>query len=449
MTYPTKILSEKPSVYRNNSKVINAWCSYDWANSVYNLTITATIFPVYYSAVTRVAYGGETVNFFGLSVQNTVLYSYAISFSFLVIVFLSPLLSGIADYSGKKKRFMQFFTYMGSLACLSLYFFTGENVGYGIICSVLASIGYAGALVFYNAFLPEITTPDRMDKISAKGFSLGYIGSVVLLVINVIFITYPGIIGFPDTDAGKLQATRLAFLMVGVWWLSFSQIAFYYLKDLPKGNKVTSKVFTKGFHELSKVIKSLSAHKAALGFLSSFFFYSMGAQTVMLLAPLFGEAEIRLTGDKLILTVLILQIVAIVGAQLFARIATKKGNKLSIGIAICIWAGVCIGAYFLQTETQFYILAAFLGLVMGGIQSVSRSTYAKLIPAASKETASYFSLYDVSEKLAIVLGTFSYGLILQLTGSMRNSAACMIVFFITGLIILVRTKLPRVMSQDE
>ncbi|MDO1446049.1 MFS transporter [Rhodocytophaga aerolata] len=448
MTHPIQPVAAQPDVYKNNKKVVNAWCSYDWANSVYNLTITATIFPVYYSAVTRAAYNGEVVNFFGVEVQNTVLYSYAISFSFLVIVVLSPVLSGIADYSGKKKRFMQFFTYLGSLACLSLYLFTGENVAYGIICSVLASIGYAGALVFYNAFLPEIVTPDRMDKISARGFSMGYIGSVVLLLVNVVIISNPELVGMANTDAGKLQATRLAFLMVGIWWLSFSQIAFYYLKDIPTHHKVSSGVLTKGFHELSKVVKNLVNQVPTLRFLSAFFFYSMGVQTVMLLAPLYGEAEIHLAGDKLILTVLILQIVAILGAQVFARIATVKGNKLSIAIAIVIWAGVCIGAYFLQTETQFYILAAFLGLVMGGIQSVSRSTYAKLIPVNTQDTASYFSLYDVSEKLAIVLGTFSYGLILQLTGSMRNSAAFMIVFFAIGFFFLMQARLPKPMRID-
>lgn len=425
--------------YKNNPKVINAWCSYDWANSVYNLTVTATIFPVYYSAVTREAYGGDVVNFLGIQVQNTVLYSYAISFSFLVIVFLSPVLSGIADYSGKKKRFMQLFTYIGSLACLGLFLFTGENVTYGIICSVLASIGYAGALVFYNAFLPEIATPDRMDKISAKGFSMGYTGSVVLLVVNLLIITFYDKLGFES----KLTATRFAFLQVGIWWLSFSQIAFHYLKDEPTHNKATSGTLTKGFHELGKVLKSLTHQKDTLRFLSAFFFYSMGVQTVMLLAPLFGEAEIHLPGDKLILTVLILQIVAIAGAYLFARIASSKGNKLSIAIAICIWSVICIAAYYLTTEMQFYILAAFLGLVMGGIQSVSRSTYSKLIPLQTKDTASYFSLYDVSEKLAIVLGTFSYGLILQLTGSMRNSAAFMIVFFIAGFVFLLTANLPK------
>ncbi len=427
---------------KNNKKIVNAWCSYDWANSVYNLTVTATIFPVYYSAVTREANGGEIISFLGIQVRNTVLYSFAISFSFLVIVLLSPILSGIADYSGKKKRFMQFFTYTGASACLCLFFFTGENVTWGILCSVLASIGYAGALVFYNAFLPEIATPDQMDRISAKGFSMGYMGSVLLLLVNLVIITFYDFFGF----GSKLVATRFAFLQVGIWWLGFSQIAFYYLKDIPTRQPVNKAILTKGFHELSKVLKSLKNQPNTLRFLSSFFFYSMGVQTVMLLAPLFGEAEIGLAGDKLILTVLILQIVAIAGAHLFARIATTRGNKLSIAIAIVIWMGICMAAYFLTTEIQFYVLAAFLGLVMGGIQSVSRSTYSKLIPLHATDTASYFSLYDVSEKLAIVLGTFSYGLILQLTGSMRNSAATMIIFFIAGLVFLLTARLPKGIS---
>ncbi len=422
---------------KNNPKIINAWCSYDWANSVYNLTVTTTIFPVYYSAVTRAAFGSEMVNFLGFRVSHTVLYSFAISFSFLVIVFLSPVLSGVADYSGKKKRFMQFFTYLGSAACLGLYFFEGENIEYGIACSVLASIGYAGALVFYNAFLPEIATPDRMDTVSARGFSMGYIGSVLLLLVNLAVITQYEWFGF----SSKLLATRFAFLQVGVWWLAFSQIAFYFLKDKPTNHPITSSILAKGFHELSKVLKSLKQQRTTLRFLASFFFYSMGVQTVILLAPLFGESVIGLSGDKLIMTVLLLQVVAIGGSQLFARIAARKGNKLALTLTLCIWIAVCIGAYKLTTETQFFVLAGFLGLVLGGIQAVSRSTYSKLIPMDTVDTASYFSLYDVSEKVAIVLGTFSYGLIEQLTGSMRNSSLAMIIFFATGLLLLLNTRL--------
>jgi UMF1 family MFS transporter len=428
-----------PPIEKNLPKTINAWCSYDWANSVYNLTITTTIFPLYYSSVTKDAFGGEMVSFLGARVSNTVLYSYAISFSYLVIVFLSPVLSGIADYSGKKKRFMQFFTYLGSAACLGLYFFTGENLEYGIACSVLASIGYAGALVFYNAFLPEIATADRMDRISAKGFSMGYIGSVILLLVNLAVITQYEWFGF----SSKLMATRCAFLQVGIWWLAFSQIAFYYLKDRPTSHQISSGILGKGFHELMAVLQRIRKQEATPRFLLSFFMYSMGVQTVILLAPLFGESVIGLSGDTLIMTVLLLQIVAIVGSQLFAWIASRRSNKLALGLCLGIWIAVCIGGYFLTTESQFFVLAAFLGLVLGGTQAISRSTYSKLIPANTSDTASYFSLYDVSEKLAIVIGTFSYAFINQITGNMRYSLLAMIAFFALGLAFLLLTRLGR------
>lgn len=428
------------TIQKNKPVILNAWCSYDWANSVYNLTITSTIFPVYYSAVTREAFGGEEVNFMGWAIKNTVLYSYAISLSFLIIVFLSPLLSGIADYSGRKKRFMQFFTYLGAAACIGLYFFTGQNIELGILFSVLASIGYAGSLVFYNAFLPEIATPDRMDRISARGFSMGYIGSVVLLVLNLFMISDYETFGFED----KSQSSRFAFLLVGLWWFGFSQIAFYYLKDQPSRKKISSSLMLKGMQELRQVFKEVKKVVSTPRFLLSFFFYSMGVQTIILLAPLFGESVIGLSGEKLIMTVLLLQIVAILGSYLFAYVATRWGNKMAISSMLLIWIGICIGAYNLQNELQFFIMAAFVGLVLGGIQAISRSTYSKLIPQDSEDTASYFSLYEITEKVAIVIGTLSYGFIEQLTGNMRYSSLAMTAFFGLGLLILFFTPLARV-----
>lgn len=426
-------------VKKNDAKTVNAWCSYDWANSVYNLTVTATIFPVYYSSVTRNAFGSDAITFFGIPIENSVLYSYAISFSFLVIVFLSPVLSGIADYSGKKKRFMRAFTYTGSLACFGLYFFMGDNVEWGILCSIFASIGYAGALVFYNAFLPEIATVDKMDSYSARGFAMGYIGSVILLLVNLYIISNFEGLGISDKGA----ATRMAFLQVAIWWFGFSHIALYYLHDRPTGNKFNIKLITNGFQEIKAVFAKIQTQINTLRFLSAFFFYSMGVQTVMLLAPLFGEKEIKMEGEKLILVVLILQIVAVIGAYVFAALSKKFGNKTGLAIAVIIWVGVCIGGYFLQNESEFYILAVMLGFVMGGIQSLSRSTYSKLIPENSEDTASYFSFYDISEKVAIVLGTFSYGFIEQLTGSMRNSLLAMTIFFVTGLAFLILARLPK------
>ena len=417
---------------KNNKKIINAWTSYDWANSVYNLIVTTAIFPIYYSAATKEAFGGEIVSFFGLTVKNTVLYTYAISFSFLMIVILSPILSGVADYAGIKKRFMKSFTYIGSFACMSLYFFDGANIEFGIICAIFASIGYAGSLVFYNGFLPEIATPDRMDKISAKGFAMGYIGSVILLILNLILLLKPEIFGF----SGKGSATKFGFLLVGAWWLGFSQIAFYYLKDYPTGRAISRKVFGNGVRELRKVFIALSDRKVMKRYLTSFFFYSMGVQTVMLLAPLFAEAEIGMGADEMIIVVLILQILAVGGAYLFASISKWKGNGLAISISLIIWIIICVSGYFLKDKLSFYSLAAMLGFVMGGIQSISRSTYSKLIPEETKDTASYFSFYDITEKLAIVIGTFSYGFIEQATGSMRNSMVFMATFFIIGFIII-------------
>jgi len=424
---------------KNNTRLVNAWASFDWSNSVYNLIVTTAIFPIYYLSTTQSAFGGETVQFFGMPVVNSVLYSYAISFSFLVIVFLAPVLSGIADYRGRKKRFMQFFTYLGSLACIGLYFFTGENVEYGITCAVLASIGFAGSLVFYNAFLPEVATEDKMDRVSARGFAFGYTGSVILLIINLVLYMKSDLFGFEDGGA----ATRFGFILVGAWWLGFSQIAFYYLEDHATGKKITFDIFGNGMRKLKKVFAVVRKKTVMLRFLTSFFLYSMGVQTVMLLAPLFGEKEVGMTADEMIFVVLILQIVAIVGAYFFALISRFKGNGFAIGTTLIIWIFICIMGYFLKDKISFYGLAGLLGFVMGGVQSISRSTWSKLIPEGTKDTASFFSFYDVTEKLAIVIGAFSYGFIDMITGSMRNSMVFMSLFFISGFVILQFTKLKK------
>lgn len=424
---------------KNNSKLINAWASFDWANSVYNLIVTTAIFPIYYLGTTQEAFGGEIVQFFNMSVKNSVLYSYAISFSFLVIVFISPILSGIADYGGLKKRFMQFFTYLGSLACIGLYFFTGDNVEYGIACSVLASIGFAGSLVFYNGFLPEVATKDKMDSLSARGFAMGYVGSVILLIINLVLYQKYEVFGF---DNGS-SATRFGFILVGLWWMGFAQIAFYYLKDSTSKKSITVQILGNGTRELKKVWQVIKDKRVMKRFLYSFFLFSMGVQTVMLLAPLFADKEIGMAADEMIYIVLILQLLAIGGAFFFAWLSKLKGNGFAISATLLVWTFICISGYFLQDKISFYTLAAFLGFVMGGIQSMSRSTYSKLIPEDTKDTASFFSFYDITEKLAIVIGSLSYGFIDQILGSMRYSMVFMSLFFIVGFILLQRANLKK------
>ena len=419
----------------NNKKTINAWAMYDWANSVYSLVITSTIFPIYFNGATKSAFHGDMVSFFGFHVKNTQLYSYSISFSFLVIAFLSPILSGIADYSGNKKSYMRFFATLGSFSCIALMGFYGNNIEYGILFSVLASIGFAGSLVFYNAYLPEIVTPDRYDNVSAKGYALGYIGSVLLMIVNLIMTLKPGWFGFTN-DA---QASRYAFLTVGLWWLGFSQITF---AGLPKGVRKgigEKNIIYKGYRELIKVWQQLSSQPMVKRFLLAYFFYNMAVQTVMYLAATFGSAQLKLPTDVLITSILVIQVVAIGGAYLFALVSKKMGNIFSLSIMICIWMAVCVSAYFVNGALQFQALAFVVGLIMGGIQSLSRSTYSKLLPETD-DHASYFSFYDVMEKTGIVLGTFIFGYTEYLTGNMRNSVWPLLAFFIIGFIILQTAK---------
>ena len=307
---------------KNDKKLIRAWAMYDWANSVYSLIIASAIFPIYFAGATEAYYNGRLIPFFGMEIENSVLYSYSISFSFMVIVFLSPILSGIADFSGKKKFFMKIFVYVGATACMGMYLFDGSNVEYGIICSVIASIGFAGSLVFYNGFLPEVASVDRMDKVSAMGFSLGYIGSVILLLFNLAMFLSPDTFGF----SSDVEANKFGFILVGIWWIGFAQIPFKYLKDSDEKINVSKKVLTSGFNEIKKVIVSLKENKVTQRFLISFFFYSMGVQTLIYLASLFGSEELNMELKELIIVILILQVVAILGAYFFAYLSKVKSN---------------------------------------------------------------------------------------------------------------------------
>lgn len=424
---------------KNDKKVIRAWCSYDVANSVYNLIITSVLFPIYYNESTKKAFGSTLVEFAGIELRNSVLYDFTIATAYFTIIVLSPVLSGMADYAGIRKRFMQFFTFLGAGACFSLYWFNGHNLGYGMTLVALAVIGYAGSLVYYNSFLPIIATPDRHDRISAKGFSWGYIGSMILLIISLLIIENYQRLGF----AFKLDAVRFSFLMVGVWWISVSQLAFWILKDYPSDNPLNLKVLTRGHREILNVFDRLRHTPVLKRFLFAFFFWSMGVQTVMLVASLFGSNELHIEGSKLIMTILLIQLLGIMGSFLFAEVSSRFGNKLSIAIMLVIWIGICVWAFFIRTEMQFFTIAAFVGLVMGGIQSQSRSTYSKMIPEGTTDTASYFSFYDITEKAAIVLGMLSFGFIEHLTGNMRTSALVLSLYFLTGLVVLLSVKFSR------
>ncbi|MDR6300351.1 MFS transporter [Mesonia maritima] len=427
---------------KGSRKLLNAWAFYDWANSVYSLVISSAIFPIFYGALTIVKENGkvvsDTVTFLGIDFNNDTLISYVTGLAFLVVSFLSPFLSGISDYIGNKKAFMKFFCYMGAIACIGLFWFNLEFLWFGLLCYFLALIGFWGSIVFYNSYLPDIAFKDQQDRISAKGYSLGYFGSVILLVICLVMILFYNKFGFTSEEF----PTRLSFILTGIWWIGFSQYTYYYL---PRGNrkqKLTRNVLFNGFKELKKIAEKIKHNKSLRRYLYAFFLYSMAVQTIMLIATYFGIEELD-WGDQdsttgLIVSILLIQIVAVLGAFLTSRISEKAGNiKTLIGINL-IWIAVCIFAYFITTPEEFYIAAASVGLVMGGIQSLSRSTYSKFIPDKAIDTASYFSFYDVSEKIGIVIGMFSYGLVAQLTGSIRYSILFLIVFFVLGVVLLLR-----------
>lgn len=422
---------------KNDKKVIRSWAFFDWANSAYNLVITSTIFPAYYVAITANSASGDRVSFFGYSFINTALSNYALSFAYLLMVLLLPVLSSIADYRGNKKVFMQFFTYIGGLACMGLYFFKLDTLELGIVCFVIAAMGYIGGVMFNNSYLPEIATVDQQDAVSAKGFAYGYVGSVILQLICFVFVLKPELFGITDASF----PARLSFLLVGLWWIGFAQIPF---NKLSKGSINHSKILAKnvnsGFQELAKVWEQLKHINFLKKYLLAFFFYSMGVQTIMLAAAGFGEKILKLGTSKLIITILIIQLVAILGAMLMSFLARKIGNINVLIITVLIWIGACFCAYHVYTELQFYGLAAVVGMIMGGIQSLSRSTYSKYLPADTPDTASFFSFYDVTEKLAIVIGLFSFAFIEDITDSMRNSIIALALFFVLGLIFLLLLK---------
>lgn len=417
-------------IEKGNPDVIRAWCWFDWANSVYPLVITTAVFPIYFESVTD-----KEIHMFGMTFPNMVLYAYTVSISFLLVALVSPFLSGIADYAGRKKLFMQIFSTIGAFSSIGLFFFRGmDNLWLGLLLSVNASIGFAGSLVFYNAFLPEIVEEKDMDKVSARGFTMGYIGSSIQLIFSLVLILMPDMFGI---DKGL--ATRLAFLSAGLWWFGFAFLTWKGLPEIRYNTKAdTGAMLTKGFKELLSVFKQIN-QKGQLRlrlFLLGFFFYSMGYMTVIYLATPFAQRELGMEAAELIISIMIIQFVAIGGSYFFAWLSGKLGNIRAIMASIVVWTIICGSTWFVTDSVGFYFLAFFVGTVMGGIQALSRSTYAKLLPE-THDHASFYSFYDITEKLGITVGSYSFGLIEMLTGSMRGSALFLGVFFALGLVALV------------
>ena len=423
-----------------SKRVVNGWAMYDWANSVYNLVITSTIFPAYFEAITGDGNPDttrDTVRFLGREFVNTSLYNYTLALAFLIVAFISPLLSSIADYKGNKKSFLRFFLTMGSIACIALSLFTNtETLWIGILGMLVACVGYWASSVFYNSYLPEIAAPEDRDRISAKGFSYGYVGSVILQIICFVFVFKPELLGGDEDSKIQYQAS---FALVGIWWFGFGQLSLRRLPNsIPAGTgDLKHNILSKGYKELQKVWNQLKHLPPLKRFLLAFFFYNMGVQTVMLAATLYGKSELAIPTENLIIAILIIQLIAIPGALTISWLSNKIGNLKALMVCVTVWIMICIAGYLMPQKGiyEFYGLAIVVGFVMGGIQSVSRSTYSKLMPA-TKDTASFFSFYDVTEKIAIVIGMFSFGFLNELTGSQRMSVLALMTFFIIGLLLL-------------
>ena len=426
---------------KGNKKLLNAWAFYDWANSVYSLVISTAVFPIYYSGMTSTFANLEgNITFLGTQWNPTTLYDYTLAFSFLIVAFISPILSGIADYTGNKLKFLRTFCLIGSLSVMSLFFFKDESsLWIAIVFTITASVGFWGSIVFYNAYLPEIAFPEQQDNVSAKGFIFGYTGSVILMIISLVLVQTK-VFGLLDEAYGS----RITFVLVGLWWLGFAQITYSRLPNNVYGHKPEKDYIWKGFRELKKVAKELSKYKSLKRFLLSFFFFSVGVQTIVLMAGIFGSEELGLPTTNLIMTIMLVQIVAIVGAFLFSRISNKLGNITALKITLIIWCVVCFIAFMLDKDLEridiyFYLMGGILGLVLGATQSLARSTYSKLLPE-TEDHATYFSFYDVTEKIAIVLGMFIFGLLISITDSMQWSVLFLAIFFLISFIILSTIK---------
>jgi UMF1 family MFS transporter len=422
---------------KGNKKIINAWTFYDWANSVYPLVITTSIFPIFYAAKIDGLLedtGLDFVKFFGYELSGTVLFSYVVSASLLVVALLSPILSGIADYAGNKKSFLKFFCYLGAISTASLYFFDAHQIELSMMSIFFASIGFWNSLVFYNAYLPEIAEKKDHDRISAKGFSMGYIGASTLLIICLLGMDKLGLPG----DA--IIRAEDVFLLVALWWIAFSHYTYYHLPKETQTKKITKDILFNGFSELKLVGQQIKGILKLKRFLYAFFAISMGVQTLMTIAVLFAEDVVfKDTDDKsgLIIAVLIIQFIAIPGAYIFNIVSRKIGDIKTLTIAAFIWASLCLFTYFFVKEPiMFYFLAGLVGFVMGGTQALSRSTYSKLLPE-TKDTASFFSFYDVTEKIGMVIGIFLFGFVEDVSGDITTSVLFLTTVFVISFVLLL------------
>jgi UMF1 family MFS transporter len=403
---------------------------YDWANSAFATTILAAVLPIYFVSI--VPKGGVNITVFGLSFHTfaTPLWSYGITIAMVIVAISAPILGAIADSSRSKRQFLIWFTYLGA-------FFTAllVTIGYGdylraLLFFIIANIGFAAGNVFYDAFLPEIAPEGERDYVSGKGFAYGYLGGGLLLVINLLMIQHPGWFGIPDAAWGA----RLSFLTVGIWWGVFAIPTFLYVRDQGQGRKHPHYI-RRGFNTIATTMQKMRRFKDLLKFLVSFLIYNDGIQTVIVMAAIFGKEELGFSVFTLIGCLLMVQVIGFPSSLFMGRLAQRIGEKQTIYICLAVYCGIVIYGYFITTPMEFWVLGALVGLVQGGSQAISRSLYSSLLPLGHE--AEFFGFFAIANRFASIFGPLVFGVVANVTGSVRNSILALITFFIVGFIILM------------
>ncbi len=431
----------------NDRREIFGWTMYDWANSAFSTTVVTVFLGPYLSNIAQAAADANGMLYlFGIPIKYDSLFTYCVSASILLQVVLLPILGAIADYSHLRKRMLMTFSTLGAVATILLFFVAPGLHWVGAALFILANVSFGASIVFYNAYLPDIASPDQRDQVSSRGFALGYAGGGLLLLLNLLLFSFRERLGVDSA-----LAARLSLASAGLWWLGFSLITFRTLRprhaarQLPGGESY----LTVGFKQLRSTFRQISKFPQTVRYLVAFLLYNDGIQTVIVVAAIFASIELGMDDQQLILVILMIQAVAFLGAFfLFPFLARRLGAKGAIVASLIVWSLVVIYAFAaLTTQLQFWILGAVIALVLGGSQALSRSLFAQMIPQGRE--AEFFSFYEVSDRATSFLGPLIFGLANQLFGSLRYGILSLIILFVLGLALLLTVNVPRAIREAE
>ncbi|MCI0349521.1 MAG: MFS transporter [Acidobacteriales bacterium] len=421
---------------KDDRRNIFGWCMYDWANSAYVTTVTAGLLPAYFA---RVVVGPEGVTIAGTTYSAFTLWGFIIGLSALISLLIAPVLGAIADFSAAKKRFLLVFAYLGALFTVLLYFSRSGDVYQTLFFFLLAQIAFVSANVFSDAFLPQISSESKMDWISGKGYSYGYVGGGLQFAIALALVA-----GHEKLGISQAQAVRIGIVTAGLWWAGFTLFTARYLQEprlaeqaLPEAyrNMPRPLAFTLvGITRTLRTTMRAGRFRHLALFLIAFMLYNDGIQTVIDMASIYGAEELKLSTTALMLTLLMVQAVATLGALLFGRIAERIGTKRAIMLSLVLWSGVVIYAYFIGSATEYFILGGVVGVVLGGSQALSRSFYGLMIP--ENASAEFYGFYTVFSKFSAIWGPFTLAFVRHALGSARLAIASLIFFFLAGLVLL-------------